>query len=211
MAQKINIFDEIRFDAKSRNRSIEWYMQKVKELKSRGLVTQNKLFTYDEMLTNDLEVGSMYLYIYDPKYKATLPVYDVFPLCLPFGADKDTFTGFNLHYVPQRVRWALLKELSKINNFSVAKNKIENDRKMQLSWELLRNSAKASVLEPCIHKYLYTHVISRSGGKFLKIDPNDWHMAILLPVEDFRKGSTKTRKGYSSVKSSDVWKGKFYE
>lgn len=217
MTAPINIFDEIRFDAKSRNRSVEWYLGKVKEMKSRGLVTKNKLYTYDDMVTNKLEIGSMYLYIYDPKFKKTLPIYDTFPLCLPFAIDggnphtktEPNFTGFNLHYMSPRSRWVILKELAKINNFSVAKNKLDHNRQIQLSWERLKTAASAKVLQPCIHKYLYSHVVRGSSGMFLKIDPNDWHMAILLPVEDFRKHNSANLRKYSSVRAPKVWNGNY--
>ncbi len=213
---KINIFDEIRDSAQGRNRAIEFYLEQIKKLKSRGLVTKNRLYTYDQMVTSKLEVGSMYLYVYDAKFKKTLPVWDAFPLCIPIsinpgdpktGAEAN-WVGLNFHYIPPRMRWEILKMLTKIDQFSVAK-KLPADKKMELSWDYLKHTEQSPIFKQMIHKYLFSHVVPQAQGRYLKILPNDWHHSILLPVQDFRTNNPKNKSGYSSVQAPKVWRGDY--
>ena len=53
----------------------------------------------------------LYMYMYDPKLKATLPYYDRFPLVFPFSKTPDGFIGLNMHYLPYQLRMVLLDRL----------------------------------------------------------------------------------------------------
>lgn len=149
------------------------------------------------MVTPKLEIGSMYLYVYDAKWKAELPYWDAFPLTLPFGWDNKSFTGFNLHYLPPEARWVLLKQLMRNQELSVTR-RLSKDAKLALDYEALKGASQYKLLQPTIHKYLYSHVAQLNGGMFLKIHPADWLMTVLLPVQDFK---TNNR----SISSSRVW------
>jgi hypothetical protein len=197
MTKRINIFDEIANNAGSRIRSQQWYNDQISLVKSRGLLTKNKLVQYKEMVTPKLEIGSMYLHIYDAKHKATLPYWDAFPLTLPFGWDNDTFTAFNLHYLPPEARWALLKQLMQNDQISTVR-RLSKDAKMSMDYQALKGASQFGLLKPTIHKYLYTHVAPLNGGMFLKIHPSDWLLSVLLPVQDFKKQD----RGFSSQR---VW------
>ena len=51
-----------------------------------------------------VDIGSMYLFRYDAKFKDKLPYFDAFPLCLPFEPTNNGFWGINLHYLPYLLR-----------------------------------------------------------------------------------------------------------
>jgi len=199
MTQKINIFDTISNDTGSRIKSFEWYMRKIEELRGRGLITKNKLIQYDEMITSRIDIGSMFLMVYaNPKYKQTLPFFDAFPLILPFGMDSAHLTAFNLHYIPVKARWILLKQLMQNSEISTVRRASE-DARLALDYNLLKGASNYDLLKPCIHQYLYDRIGQLKGGMFLKIPPAEWPIASLLPVQDFRSGN----RGYSAER---VWK-----
>ena len=163
-------------------KSIEWYMRNVKNLVGASLSGSTVMKSDIGELATNIEIGSMYLYFYDPKWKDQLPFYDSFPLVLPFGPAPGGFYGINLHYLPYGLRAAVLGELL---DFADSKQYTKNT-KMRLSYNLLQNISHADEVKPCIKHYLLPHVQS----KFMKINPDDWKAAIFLPVEAFR-GATK--------------------
>ena len=57
--------------------------------------------------------GRLNMFFYDPKTKARLPYYDVFPLVLPLESIKGGFMGLNFHYLPYILRFRLLDRLQK--------------------------------------------------------------------------------------------------
>lgn len=197
MTKRIDIFTEISNNAGSRIRSMQWYKDQINIVKSRGLLTKNKLTQYKSMITPRLEIGSMYMFVYDAKFKDTLPYWDAFPIVLPFGWDNTSYTGFNLHYLPPEARWALLKELMRNDEISTAR-RLSKDTKLSMDYQSLKGAAQFTLLKPTIHKYLYGHVMPLNGGTFLKIHPSDWLLSVMLPVQDFRSKG----RGFSASK---VW------
>lgn len=125
--------------------------------------------------------GSMYMYHYDPKMKDELPYYDRFPLIFPFKVESDRFWGINLHYLPLPYRAKLMDAL-----YDLATNKrYDETTRLQLSYKLLNGVAKFRYFKPCIKQYLTSHVESR----FLYIHPDQWDIALFLPLERFEKKS----------------------
>lgn len=120
-------------------------------------------------------VGRMYFYHYDPKYKDTLPVWDKFPLVIPMEMYDDGFLGLNLHYLDPYSRLALLDRLHDfINN-----DKYDDTTKFRLSYDLLSKSRRYKMIEPCIKRYLFTHIMS----SVIYVEPNNWETAIFLPFQ----------------------------
>ncbi|MDD4242720.1 MAG: hypothetical protein PHG08_00270 [Bacilli bacterium] len=187
MTKRISIFDDISNDAGSRARSYQWYMDKIKELQGRGLVSKNKLTSnYTNMVTSNLEIGSMYMFVYsDPKYKDKLPYYDAFPIILPFGMDAEHFTGYNLHYLPPRARWIILKKLMVNDELSTIR-RLSKEVRLSMDYQMLKGASSFAELKPCIHQYLFSHVGQINGGAFIKIHPAEWNFSVLLPVQDFK-------------------------
>lgn len=119
-------------------------------------------------------IGRMYFYHYDPKYKDVLPVYDKFPLVIPIEMYSDGFLGLNLHYLDPFSRLALLDRLMDfINN-----DKYDDTTKLKLSYDLLSRSRRYKLIEPCIKRYLLSHIRS----SLIYIEPNHWETAIFLPT-----------------------------
>ena len=184
-----NPFENLRGSRGDQDRSSRWYIHAVnkfaKDLNSYGRVAATDL----GQLTGDLEPGNMYMYVYDPKHKKTLPYYDRFPLCMPFETNSRGFTGLNLHYLAPMMRARLLGSL-----IDFASKPIDSDSKFQLSWELLSNFSRFPGVQPTVKRYLYPHVKSR----FLKVNPEHWRAAIFLPTQKFVGASD--RKVYTKSK-----------
>jgi hypothetical protein len=134
-------------------------------------------------IKNKVEIGSMYLFGYFPKHHKTLPVYDIFPLVLPFSITDDGFVGLNLHYIFPIVRIRLLQDLMRFRNTK----SITESTRLKMSWEMLTAASTHKILEPTVHRYLWTHV--RTG--FMRISPVDWKTVVLLPLERFKKQDSR--------------------
>ena len=131
-----------------------------------------------------LKVGQMFLFKYDPKHKDTLPYHDKFPLIFPFRRTPEGFYGINMHYLPLTFRATLMDNLYQlVNNF-----KSDETTKLRLSYEILSGSAKFRYFKPCVKYYLNSQVQS----KFIYISPNEWDVALFLPLHSF-KGATATK------------------
>lgn len=123
-------------------------------------------------------IGKMFFFIYDPKHKATLPIYDKFPLVFPIEPYEDGFLGLNIHYLSIGERIAIINQLLAFAN----NDKMDKKTRLQVTYGLLSTTKKLhSLSRPCIKRYLYGHVRS----KFIEIPADEWDMAIQLPVEDF--------------------------
>lgn len=171
------IFDKNRYDLNVRYRSQAWFQQQVLLL-SKQNITPNKLVK-DSPSQNRAGIipGNLYLYQYDPKYKATLPYYDRFPLVFPFRRTEDGFYGLNMHYLAYPLRIKLLDRLQQFRN----NDKMDGNTKLKLSWQLIDGVSRFSLAAPCVKQYLTHHVRSQ----FVKINSADWATAMLLPVERF--------------------------
>lgn len=138
-------------------------------------------------------VGEMFLYHYDPKWKDTLPYYDIFPLVIPIKTYSDGFLGLNLHYLPYNARIGFLNKL-----LDLAYTPPGDARtRLRISYEILRDSVKFNAYLPCLKRYLVDHV----RGRMLKIQPHEWLMAVYLPVANWRR--TNDARG---ITSREVWR-----
>ncbi len=63
---------------------------------------------------------------------------------------------------------------------------MDEKTKFRVSYNFLKSASKAFEATPCIKRYLFNHVQSR----FLQINADEWDIAALLPVEDFKGAST---------------------
>jgi hypothetical protein len=71
---------------------------------------------------------------------------------------------------------------------------INENTRIQISWQILNSSSKYLAATACVKHYLNDHLRSR----FLKINYTDWVTASMLPVESFRK--VKKEKVWQDVK-----------
>lgn len=161
--------------AKAAKDAGEWLKGKIQ-----SIINPNRVLTKDATPT----IGEMYMFVYDPKHKDTLPFYDMYPLVFPIEFYGDGFLGINLHYLPPLARASLLNNLKKIAN----NNKFNSTTKLNISYEVLRNNARQfSGFENCIKRYLFAHVRST----FHQVDPSDWDKAVLLPLQRWSVNKNK--------------------
>ena len=145
-------FETIRLNAAGQEKSYQWYRQQVLNL-GRNASSTGQVLRDTPMVTNIMP-GEMYLFMYDPKHKDTLPYYDTMPLVLPFRQLPDGFLGINLHYLPYLARFNLLGELSKL---ATDKNMDENTR-IKISWQILNSSTSYTMATACVKHYLKNQI-----------------------------------------------------
>lgn len=176
-----NPFLSVRANAGDAERSMQWYRDQVKNLRD---VTPRKLLSNAPELTTTILPGAMYMFLYDAKYKETLPYWDMFPLVLPFRKVTNGFFGINLHYLPYGTRFKLLGALSSLANDA----KLSENTRLRLNWDLLSSATRFAPIKACVKHYLYQQL----NSKFLNIKYPDWITASMLPVERFQ-GASKSK------------------
>ena len=89
--------------------SRDWFRKRASRMRR----LNRKAILKDEELikTPKHVVGSMQMFFYDPKHKATLPYFDTFPLSIIMGPAEGGFMGLNLHYLPPVLRAKFLDGL----------------------------------------------------------------------------------------------------
>lgn len=178
----MTLIDSLRNDPKfSPANSQKWFINKVKEMTGGTRISSMEMLAaHQTQLVTKIMPGEMYMFSYDPKHKKTLPLYDRFPLLLPFNKDANSFIGLNLHYLRPLQRIALLDKLMEF-----AKNdRAGNPQRFNLSWNFLKNASKFPQVQGCVKMYLNGYVKSR----FIRIKPEDWALTCVLPTESFVKG-----------------------
>lgn len=152
--------------------AIDWFKDKASDISKKLSRTQNNVFTKDAFP----EIGQMYMFAYDPKYKNVLPYYDAYPLVFPIEFYSNGFLGINLHYLPPLARAKLLTNLKDL----ASNDKYNDSTKLAISYDILRaNSIQFSGFENCVKRYLFAHVRS----SFHQVSPYDWDKAVLLPLQ----------------------------
>ncbi len=162
--------------AGGRPKSTDWYRDKIKEFGKPGAMDLIR----DGKRNNKPFYGKLNMFFYDPKFKKKLPYYDTFPLVLPLETYSDGFLGVNLHYLPIPLRIKLLDRLVDYSNNTA----FDESTRLVVDYSRLK---KIKLLKPTIHKYLAGHVKSQ----FRRIDADEFTVATLLPVQRFKKASSK--------------------
>ena len=166
--------------AKGRPKSTAWYREKIKEFGQPGAMDLIR----DGKRNNKPFYGKLNMFFYDPKHKKTLPYYDTFPLVLPLERYPDGFLGINMHYLPIPLRIKLLDKLVDYSN----NTKFDETTRLVVDYSKLKS---IRLIRPTIHKYLSGYTKSQ----FRRIDADEFTIAVLLPVQRFKKAS-----------STEVWK-----
>lgn len=160
--------------------SIRWMKKKIAEIRSPATIS-TQMANEKSRKTDKLSIGRLYGFYYDPKTKDNLPYYDLFPMVLVLDTHSDGFMGLNLHYLPFNYRVAFLKKLMK---YAVLGEDNEVER-LRISYDILSASKRLKEFKPCLKKYLYGHVKSR----LLAIQPEEYQIAALLPLQQFHKAT----------------------
>ena len=157
----------------------DWFREKVKQA---GASAKMKAVTPNQLLRrqpdDNILLGKMFFYKYDPKFAKKLPYWDMYPLVFPFERAPGGFYGLNLHYIPPRDRAVLMDNL----NQYASNNKYDKTTRLELSYRLLKRYGRAV---PCVKRYLGDRIVSQT----VRIDADEWEVAIFLPVERFQKAS----------------------
>jgi hypothetical protein len=126
-------------------------------------------------------IGKMYMFIYDPKTKKTLPYYDRYPLIIM--ADKPAkgkgFYGLNLHYLRPIERAKLLQALEK--SYSTTKGDMKENTRLRISYQILKSATKHRRFRPTFKRYLPNHIKSN----IVEIPAPYWEVALFLPTQKF--------------------------
>jgi hypothetical protein len=178
-------------EGKDPKKSMDWFRERaleVRSVKPQNII--NKAADVNRRGTiNASSIGKMYLFNYDPKLKEILPYYDMFPLVFPIELYKDGFLGLNMHYLPPVARAQLMDALyDSINN-----KRFDETTQLQISYDVLRGASRYAGFKPCIKRYLFSHVRS----PFLYIAPDEWDVALMLPLERFVGARKSTVQGLS--------------
>ena len=157
----------------------DWFKEKVRQA---GASARMKAVTPNQLLRrqpdDNILLGKMFFYKYDPKFAKKLPYWDMYPLVFPFEKAPGGFYGLNLHYIPPRDRAVLMDNL----NQYASNNKYDKTTRLELSYRLLKRYGRAV---PCVKRYLGDRIVSQT----VRIDADEWEVAIFLPVERFQKAS----------------------
>lgn len=161
--------------------SIKWFRTNIRKTAVSPLrIIREEKDNYVSSWTN-VAIGKLYFAYYDPKHKKTLEYYDTFPLIIPIQRYNDGFLGLNLHYLPPVLRARLLDSLYDLLNNA----KLDENKRLVISYSILQAAAKHRFFKPCVKRYLGKHFRSR----FVKVPHQNWTAAVFLPVESFEKKS----------------------
>jgi hypothetical protein len=157
--------------------SLDWLRSKMAQIRNPVSVA-NSIARENFRKTTNYKIGKLYFFYYDPKGKEDLPYYDRFPLVLVLDRHPDGFLGLNLHYLPYRYRVAFL---NKLMQYAVL-NQDNEIQRLRITYDILSASKRLREFRPCIKKYLHSHMMS----KLITIQPDEWEVATLLPIQQFK-------------------------
>lgn len=168
--------------------SLSWLMKRIRSLRtSSATIRPLTKETHRWTRTSDRQkflMGGLYYFYYDPKTKDDLPYYDIFPLVMPLKREPDGFIGLNLHYLPIRYRINFMRKLLPLAIY----NDDDEIKRIRVTYPILDASSRFKEFRPCIKKYLYSNIRSR----ILAVEPQEWDVALYLPIQQFKKEQAKT-------------------
>ena len=173
-----SVFDRIKVRAGDTDRSATWYRSQVNRIASGK--TAGQLFREGKLQARP-SVGRLNLFGYNPKLRAKLPYYDIFPLVLPLEPTKGGFMGMNFHYLPPLLRFRLLERMQA----RASDRRFDSKTRFEVNYDDVKN---IKIVKPTIKKYLYAYC--QTG--FLRINADDAAVAIYLPVQRFKKAPEAT-------------------
>ena len=173
-----SVFDRIKVRAGDTDRSATWYRSQVNRIASGK--TAGQLFREGKLQARP-SVGRLNLFGYNPKLRAKLPYYDIFPLVLPLEPTKGGFMGMNFHYLPPLLRFRLLERMQA----RASDRRFDSNTKFEVNYDDVKS---IKIVKPTIKKYLYAYC--QTG--FLRINADDAAIAIYLPVQRFKKAPEAT-------------------
>jgi len=156
--------------------SIGWYKTEVLQLRRKRFNKRHFIMAEGDMVRKRVMIGQMFMFGYFPKYHETLPVWDKYPLVIPFRRTDNGFIGINFHYLPYKARAWLLWKLEKAFNLKASEGK-----KMRVTYQLLEGFSRVPLAEYAVHRYLSDHILT----PYKLIEVYDYPRAIMLPIQQF--------------------------
>ena len=169
----ISILDPLKDKQGGIRKSVDWYRRNIADLGNRATAAA---LMRSGKLNGIPSKGRLNFFFYDPKYKQVLPLYDRFPLVLPLETIPGGFMGLNFHYIRPVQRVSLLNNLQRF-----ATGGMKPSTRIDATYDGIKG---VRITKNMIKKYLYGHVRS----SFLRVDFDEAALAVMLPVQQFRKG-----------------------
>lgn len=132
------------------------------------------------------QFGHFNIFLYpDPKYKLSLPYYDILPIVLPLERklSNGTFLGLNFHYLPYFFRIKFLRLLEE-------RYMIEDDAPeggiIPITWNKIKN---LKFPKACVRRYIHKNI--KSKIRYLRGD--DIKTMSMMPVQKFMEVDRRIR------------------
>lgn len=181
LLQKLSEESPENLQRRSRS-SMEWFRGSVRNIKTTPEAWQRNI----NQFRLQFEMGKMYMFFYDAKWKKVLPYWDRFPVMIPIERWETGVLGINLHYISPRDRVKLLDGLFQFTN----NEKFDETTTFRLSYDFLKSVTKLRFAKPCLKHYLWNHVDSQ----LTLIEPEYWDIVAMLPVQKFNVNANKVYK-----------------
>ena len=169
----ISILEPLKDKQGGIRKSVDWYRRNIADLGNRATAAA---LMRSGKLNGIPSKGRLNFFFYDPKYKQVLPLYDRFPLVLPLETIPGGFMGLNFHYIRPVQRVSLLNNLQRF-----ATGGMKPSTRIDATYDGIKG---VRITKNMIKKYLYGHVRS----SFLRVDFDEAALAVMLPVQQFKKG-----------------------
>jgi hypothetical protein len=183
-------------EQKPSQNSVNWFSKKLQTVSAatKGKVNPNRDNFKKQIINEDVlakkafkykKPGYIYFFHYQPPDARKLPFYDRFPIVLSLGFAGTTMIGLNLHYLPLRIRLALMLRILK----SIAANSKPSNR-------IRVNTLFSS---PLFVKYIMASTkfgLERFDMRGIKskiklVTPDEFIVMAFLPVQKFVKKTDK--------------------
>jgi len=165
-------------------KSMDWFRKRV--TKNFSSVRTARMFRDQELFSDGLTLGKMAFFEYSALNKDTLPVWDRYPLIIPFRAYRtksgsENFVGINFHYLSPVLRMAAFRALLRFKS----RDRFVKSTKLDISWKVISTLAQSKYFEHAVKEYRMDQVRS----KFVEIPSQSWELCLFLPLARFQKGS----------------------
>lgn len=145
-----------------------WVENKLKKVFSGKLIKDNKGFIHP---------GKIYLFMYDPQNKSSLPIWDRFPLVFVTESNRHYIKGLNLHYIfNMQQRQYLIESIIKKDSKPITK-----DYFVQIN----RSGSSGVITKAMIDKMYRVYLRNRLKSYILVIPATEWVNALNLPLGQF--------------------------
>jgi hypothetical protein len=135
------------------------------------------------------------MYMYDPKWKHTLPWYDRFPVGFLVNRAKGGHYLLNMHYLPPLLRVKL---------FDALRNELlmGQGTQQRIRMTSLEQLSQHRLIQPCCKRYLSNNLRSR----MFVIEPDEWEYIMFLPLARWEKGGKGNHGNYGgSISPNKVY------